>query len=148
MHRCAVLALALCALLAFASPASAVSGREVHRVVAYGEGVTTCEITLYRDIVKVFSYAYHYNGSTSCSTAVQQTGFGWTELHDDDGNFCSGFRTTCGSGGESFGEVAHYDVTITAPRGQGWVTVPEDCSGVGTDNLRCNFAVHPPLYVT
>ena len=33
-------------------------------------------------------------------------------------------------------------VKLIAPLGQGWVGAPTHCSGVGTDNLTCEFEAY------
>jgi hypothetical protein len=124
---------------------------EARRIVlaAYGEGATTCTITLFQ-AHKPFSPKWDIGGRTECSAPLQQTGEAWLpddwDSYREYGALCSGFRTACESGlyffegsSSSWGQV-HYQVSLTAPRGQGWGYAPvEECSGVGTDILRCTF---------
>jgi hypothetical protein len=133
------------ALLAAAAPAQAretqLPTKEI-QLVAYGEGTTICNVTVSmgRIYPHLFFPPYSFQGETNCSAAVQQTGHAWSG--DASGNTCSTFGTTCRSGGEVMGAFAvGYDITVTAPRGQGWVALPDDCSGAGTDFLRCHFVV-------
>src|SRR5687768_2960039 len=145
----ALLAAATVALLAPA-PASALQ----HKIpiVAYGEGTTTCIVTV--NSVHRLLYGgeqrYDFHGRTECDAAVEQSGQAWLNHRTPSlvvtAPLCSGFRAACESRGSAQGEdyairtgPASYRVTLRAPLGQGWVTAPTDCSGVGTDNLTCTF---------
>ena len=44
--------------------------------------------------------------------------------------------------GEPDPGLVSYRVHMIAPFGQGWVTSPENCSGVGSDNLTCEFTAN------
>ena len=109
-------------------------------IVAYGEGVTTCQVKVTKKDWS-FSTYYNFSGETVCDTAVDQTGQAF--FADTSGPLCSGFRTTCVSAGGWEGEPdpgpVRYRIHMTAPPGQGWVTSPEQCMGVGSDNLTCEF---------
>ena len=110
------------------------------QLVAYGEGVTVCDVTvsLGRVAPHLFFPPYAYEGETTCTAPIEQTGRAWTSL--ETGPLCSTVGMICRSAGESMGgSWAKYHVTLRAPRGQGWIAVPDDCSGAGTDNLDCTF---------
>ena len=139
-------ALALAAL-ATAAPAHA----EVF--VAYGEGLTNCRIETVR-----YSYSglttggenyQSYLGETDCSVPVEQTVHATVAASGGqpglDGGVCAAVTTRCVSGEEDIyddnGAPMVLQVSLRAPRGQGWLGAPTNCSGVGTDNLRCEFVV-------
>lgn len=145
----ALLAAATVALLA-PSPASALQHKVP--VVAYGQGTTKCTITV-NSVHREFwggEQRYDFFGRTECDAAVEQSGQAWLN-HDNPSlvataPLCSGFRAACESRGFVQGEdyaigtgPASYRITMIAPRGQGWVTAPNDCEGVGSDNLTCTF---------
>ncbi len=148
------LVLACLAVLCAAAPADA---RRVV-LVATGEATTTCTIAM-EQVEYAWSDMFEFTASTDCDVPVQQTAHAWLpygcclDTIGADGGVCSAFRTWCASG---LGEVQEpnqyspmrYEVTLVAPRGQGWVGIAEtpwwpgpydECSGVGTDNLKCLF---------
>jgi hypothetical protein len=138
--------LALAIALLAAAPAAA----ETEVFVAYGEGNTACTIQVSKLIL---DWGQDYSrvllsGQTDCNVAIEQSARAWMDPSAvspaAEGDLCSGFTKTCGSGTFSDGglqwpEPVQYHVRLTAPRGQGWVGVPTHCSGVGTDNLDCVF---------
>jgi hypothetical protein len=149
----AALAAAGLAALALAAPAAAAppdladhQDRE-SVLLAYGEGVTECTVQVEKNTpwLAIEYPRWNFGGTTSCNAAVQQSGqarLGTTYTAP----LCSGLRTTCTSiaGGTGNGPMAGtvtYDVTLTAPLGQGWVAAPSHCAGVGTDWLTCRFVV-------
>ncbi len=128
----AVLAIGFALLLT--APASA----ERVALVAYGEGTTTCTVT-----VTATNYAFSTwnkgSGVTSCSVALEQTGSLST------GGSCGGFIARCEASGTfqdeaDQGFTTHFRVTLVAPLGQGWLAPADKCSGVGTDRLACTFS--------
>ena len=144
------LLLAILVALALPGSASALIYSNTYNVVAgYGEGATTCTITtsIYD---RPFSDHWEWNASTSCSVAIQQFGEAWWEGEDNVGypwsfygGSCTAFATSCRVDGDAQGEYqggdVRYHVRLRAPNGQGWLTTPGPCSGVGTDNLECWF---------
>ena len=154
-RRAVLLGCAL-ALLAVPSPASAlhegapVSPEATAVFLAYGEGVTHCRFTLRKRTtpwVPDWGSGTKYAGETHCSAPVEQTARATIAADADspalDGGLCSGFRTACESLGHEQGDYnispLKYRITLRAPLGQGWVGDPTSCSGVGTDNLTCEF---------
>ncbi len=138
------------ALLAAAPPAAALT----NVFVAYGEGTTRCTITVskYVDHGSIWTGGTErmkFYGATECDVPLEQTGHasvpGDAEWPAVDGGLCSGFRTSCRSGVDRVPQAndppATYRISLRAPLGQGWVGVPTDCSGVGTDNLKCEFGI-------
>ncbi len=105
-------------------------------LVAYGEGTTECTV----GVAKYRLYDNtNFAGWTDCAVAVQQTGqISWA---GGAGPLCSGFVRSCKSDGSAPGRYpdVHYRVTLVAPRGQGWIAPPAECSGAGTDRLDCTF---------
>ena len=141
-----VLALALVAVAVPAAPAAAAGTR----VVAYGTGVTSCSISLSatKALINLGGIRYRFEGVTDCSASIQQTGqatlYGSGGSMIEQGAPCSGFVARCSSSGSylSVGQEpdhATYVVSLRAPLGQGWVSTSDQCSGAGTDNLRCTF---------
>lgn len=141
-----LLAAAAVALLAPA-PASALQNKIT--LVAYGEGTTTCVVTA-NTAHRMFwggEQRYDFLGRTECSVPVEQSGQAWLAgALPEYGPLCSGFRTTCSSSGWVQGEEyaqgvdgVRYRVHLIAPHGQGWLAAPDNCSGVGSDNLTCTF---------
>ncbi len=110
-------------------------------VASYGTGETTCTISArmnaagpdYRD----------FEGITDCSRDVQQSAQAWVVGASGSAAApsCSGWQALCRSAGWAYGSYSdvHYQISITAPNGEGWVAAPSECSGVGTDNLKCTF---------
>ena len=134
MHRCAALAITLCALLALAAPASA----KQFKLVAAGEGAPTVCTLEYKNYLRMFTRFVRAEGSVDCSAAVQHNH--QLRAGSDLGNLCSGVMLACTSSVSSDWDSYTYDVQVIAPRGQGWLTGPTSCSGIGTDNLRCSFS--------
>ena len=145
MWRIAALALAVALLTA--SPAAA----RTIVLTAWGEGsVTVCTVKLFQKRPHLNS-KWDVGGRTACSVPVQQSGQAWLprtfSSTPDYAPPCSTFGKTCESawffieGGDYDvqREMVHYDVALLAPRGQGWVGAPDECFGVGSDNLTCNF---------
>jgi hypothetical protein len=132
-----------------AAPASA----GTYPIVAAGSaahGPTThCTVTVTKTDF-AFSTYYEFNGTTKCDVAIQQSGQAF--FADTSGGLCSAFTTTCSSGGGWEGEpnpgAVTYRVKLRAPEGQGWVTSPQHCTGVGTDNLTCEFTAGNILTVS
>ena len=141
--------IAFCAFAGVTAPASAEQrARDIIPVVAYGEGTTTCTVTIEHTATLVtmpdIPPSYDVHGYTQCDRAVQQTArVSHAEALRDPvyGALCSAFATSCSSSvsGYGFAGVVTYKVTLRAPAGQGWITAPGECSGVGTDNLQCSF---------
>lgn len=68
------------------------------------------------------------------------------------GELCNADSTDCYSGGSQYdrGEYdapMRYTIHLTAPLGQGWIGAPLNCSGVGTDNLKCTFTVDDEVWL-
>ena len=139
-------------LLAFAAAApataAAASGLDRHgEMVAYGEGVTRCGVDLEKRSFPLTPFGlWEFRGFTSCTAALQQSGHAWLTTDEGvvwDAAVCSQVATQCssGRGGRGYGPsgTLAYDVHLTAPRGQGWISAPSHCTGIGTDNLRCRF---------
>jgi hypothetical protein len=142
----AIAVLTAVAALAAAAPA----GAEVVAAVAYGTGVTSCSFSVSesRQLLNIGGISYRYQGETDCSAAVQQSGQAtlYSSISElDSAPLCSGFQKTCQSAGDYLDvsgpepDHATYEVTLIAPFGQGWVTAPDRCSGVGSDRLSCTF---------
>jgi hypothetical protein len=147
MRRAVGVAAALAATAAVAAPAQA----EVF--VAYGEGATTCTIEVeratYKGITTGGENYQSYLGETDCNVPLEQTSHATVPASGSepamDGGLCSGIRASCASGEEDIPEGNSasmvYRMSVRAPRGQGWLGAPVNCSGVGTDNLQCEFVV-------
>ena len=138
---------AVVAGLLLAVPGTARGNMIAHELVAYGEGATTCTITMQKRRALFSQAIWDFYGQTDCSVAVEQTGHAVLETQWEraDGGLCSGVRKTCWSG-QPFADCCgtlsppmEYRVTLRAPSGQGWVASPDACSGAGTDNLVCTF---------
>ena len=135
------LAVVVLALAVAATPASAY---QVRVIAAGGSAATTCEFDWGIALLS-FTPFTTVDGRTTCTAAVQQTAqvsgtdnvFNTTEY----GYVCSRFSTTCQSSVDmdEYPQVIRYHVKVIAPLGQGWVAVPDECSGAGTDNLTCTF---------
>jgi hypothetical protein len=124
--------------------------------VAYGEGLTRCTIQaekvadggfLMLNSAPPLSHYENYEwwGETTCDRPLQQTA--QASLREQVSPMCSGVVADCSSGGEGFWpaqavqEPMEYRVTLRAPANQGWLGAPTDCTGVGTDNLKCVFRI-------
>lgn len=150
---------ATAALALFAAPAAQAGSIEV--LTAHGEGTTTCTISVYHSVWPTFIFPlgsgneHEFGGNTSCDVPVQQTGEA-TLPHETgptaSAGLCSGFVKQCRSEttvwDSEYSDPVSYYVTLIAPRGQGWVAAPDECSGGGTDNLKCTFQVRNQLGVT
>lgn len=134
MHRPVAVALALCAFLALAAPASA----KQHKLVAAGEGGPTVCTLEYKNSLRMFTRFVSASGTVDCSAPVQQNS--QINAGGDAGNVCSGVMARCTSSVSSDWDSYTWDVQVIAPRGQGWLVGPSSCSGIGTDNLRCSFS--------
>ena len=121
--------------------------------VAYGEGATACRITLTKRTgqdLNTVDYGTRFSGRTECTAALAQTARASIPADGAapalDGGLCSATTTVCTSGGNLNNLLNRnqmtYSVTMRAPLGQGWVGAPTFCSGVGTDNLKCDFTVN------
>ena len=129
--------------LALAAPQAA----SAEKFIAIGVGHTVCEFTAVKDPHFPLLHAvYDYYGETECDRPVEQTGHAFIPNSPLVGEVCSGFRTHCYSGdvwvttgGVRYSDPLEYHVTVRAPEGQGWIGAPTECSGVGTDNLKCVF---------
>lgn len=138
-------AFALAVVLATASPAAA----ETQVFVAYGEGTTACTIRVDKAVRGIVQTTHvYFHGETECNVPVEQYAQASIEGSGGDadavGSACSAFTTTCSSGSWALGDggwskPVRYRVKLRAPLGQGWVSSPAACSGVGTDNLDCVF---------
>ncbi len=138
--------------LVAAAPAAAAGAT----VVAYGTGVTSCSISLSasKALINIGGIRYRYEGVTDCSVAVEQSARATLYAGSwvvDEGPLCSGFVARCSSSGSylSVGldaDHATYVVRLIAPPGQGWLTAADECSGAGTDNLRCTFTDGTELF--
>ena len=145
-------ALLVAAAVALLAPAPASALQHKIALVAYGEGTTTCVVTTNK-VLKAFwggETRYEFFGRTECSVPVQQSG--QAQLAHDDPSLvevaplCSAFTARCESRDYVQGVEYQngtrgmtYRVTLRAPHGQGWLTAPQTCSGVGSDNLTCTF---------
>ena len=142
MRRLLVSVASLAALvLSAAAPASA----EVF--VAYGTGVTVCQIRVHHE--DNFGFTQRAFGVTDCNEPVEQTGH--AVMNGMNAPACGGVIKHCYSGVPEEGGVTYrwedgvwtgplrYHVDLQAPSGQGWIGAPTTCSGVGTDNLHCVF---------
>ena len=126
--------------------------------VAYGEGSTICtiEVHKYSDDGSIWTDGEDqtiFHGKTDCNVPVEQTGHAFVPVDDRgpslDGGLCSGIRTDCFSGDDGWGvgwmvyndQPVTYRVSLRAPLGQGWLGAPTHCTGVGTDNLKCEFTI-------
>ena len=110
--------------------------------VAYGEGTTRCTFSLAREQRIGTANTWDFEGYTSCTSAIAQTGQAWlTGAGTAFAPLCSGTRYGCSSAGSATGNYTgmRYRVTLVAPAGQGWIASPEQCSGAGTDRLECTF---------
>ena len=113
-------------------------------IVAYGQAAhgwtTVCTVTVTKKDW-AFSDWYSFSGETECDVPIEQSGQAF--FADTSGELCSGFVAVCSSSGGWQGEPdpgpVTYRVHMIAPFGQGWVTSPTNCSGVGSDNLTCEF---------
>ena len=121
--------------------------------VAYGEGTTACTVTLTKRTgqdLNTVDYGTRFSGRTECTTALPQTARATVPSDGSapalDGGLCSATTTVCSSGGNLNNllntQPLTYRITLRAPLGQGWVGAPNFCSGVGTDNLKCDFVVN------
>ena len=154
MRRALFAVAAAAAALGVPQPASAAT--EVF--AAYGEGTTVCRI----EISKRHDYGFlsggegftNFYGRTDCTAPVDQTAHAVVPLDGSepalDGGTCTGIKATCFSGQDAWGVANDQPMTFTlslrAPRGQGWVGSPAHCTGVGTDNLRCEFSINGVLW--
>jgi hypothetical protein len=140
------------ALLAVAVAAVAAAPAQAEVFVAYGEGVTLCTIDVLHsshggNIWTGGEPEMSFHGEVACNEPVEQTGHAWVPADLNwpayDGGFCAGFTTRCYSGQEDIrtqnSMPMTYELTLRAPLGQGWLGAPRNCTGVGTDNLRCVF---------
>ena len=153
--RCALL---LAVALLVAAPPAARAGTEVF--VAYGTGVTACQITIGKSQEGPLDGPdqTEFYGRTDCTEPVQQTGramvpAGIGDPAALDGGLCSSFSTDCYSGGFQYDngpydEPMQYTISLVAPLGQGWIGAPTNCSGIGTDNLRCTFTVDDTVWIS
>ena len=152
-----VLPLIVALALLGASPAHAATYAPTPGVtevfVAYGTGVTRCDITLKKrtgEDLMTSAYGTAYSGKTDCTAPVNQTARARVAADGSvpalDGGLCSQLARTCTSGGNLNGmlnrQPLSYRITLRAPDGQGWVGAPAFCSGVGTDNLVCTFTAN------
>lgn len=136
--------------------ASAPAAADGATAVAYGTGVTSCSISLSasKALINIGGIRYRYEGVTDCSVAIEQSGQATLYAGSsvvDQGPLCSGFLARCSSSGSylSVGldaDHATYVVRLIAPLGQGWLTASDQCSGAGTDNLRCTFTDSTDLF--
>ena len=112
-------------------------------VAAYGEGSTTCTLSVTKQIRPGTGWTWDFEGATDCSVPVEQTGqAAMTGESTITAPLCSGVRASCRSAGSGTGfsyTGVEYRVMLRAPRGQGWIASPEQCSGAGTDLLTCTF---------
>ena len=146
--RTIALLFALCALAVAPSAAHAQASAGITQAfVAYGTGVTACEITLKKRTgqdLTTLDINTEFLGTTDCTSPVDQTGH--ATVGALDGGVCSGVRTLCSSGrtvDDSWNtDPIVYRVSLRAPAGQGWLGAPTFCTGVGTDNLRCEFTAN------
>jgi hypothetical protein len=150
MQRLAIAAVtSLVLALAVAQPAAG----ETEAFVAYGEGDTVCTIWVSKQLSEYAGSqsAAIASGRTECNVPVEQSVVAWMDASESneaaEAGECSGFTTSCESwtwvtGGPVWPQPAQTRVHLTAPLGQGWVGVPTNCSGVGTDNLTCTFQAY------
>ena len=143
--------------LALAGATSAQAATAVF--VAYGEGTTACTIEVHKwtDTGSIWTGGEDqtmFHGKTDCNAPVEQTGratvpaYGWT-APALDGGLCSGVRASCFSGDDGWGigwqvnnpNPVTYRMSLRAPLGQAWLGAPTHCTGVGTDNLKCEFSI-------
>jgi hypothetical protein len=145
--------LLLAAALALTAASHAHASAET-TFIAYGTGITRCEIKVFKDRLAPYLVrdVYTYHGKTVCDVPVQQTGHAFVpHEYPFDGGVCSGFRMDCYSGevgaesDEPKVEPMEYHVTLRAPKDQGWLGAPRFCTGVGTDNLKCVFKANDPF---
>lgn len=127
--------------------------------IAYGTGLTRCDINLTKGTRGPLLPQWHYYGKTDCTVPIAQTGLAVIP-GSASGSLCSAFATHCFSGdppeNDGYGwmegfppsETLHYYVTLRAPNGQGWLGAPFFCTGVGTDNLQCDFTSTVGGYLT
>ncbi len=110
-------------------------------VVSYGTGETHCTISAYKD-PGGWNWD-EFEGITDCNHRVQQTA--QTSVVGPSGTvsgpLCSGSQWRCRSAGTAYGtfDDVRYQISIVAPYGEGWIAAPSECSGAGTDNLKCTF---------
>jgi len=144
LRTLALVATIVALLLVASAPASA------ETFIAYGTGLTRCDINLAKSQRGPLLPQWHYYGKTDCTVPITQTGEAILP-GAAYGGMCSTFATHCFSGdppeNDGYGWIEgfapsstlHYYVTLRAPDGQGWLGAPLFCSGVGTDNLQCDF---------
>lgn len=150
-----IAAVAATTALSAAEPAAAVT--EVF--AAYGEGNTVCRIEISKSMDSGFQTGgegkTNFHGRTDCNVPVQQTGRATIPADGSepalDGGLCSTTAPTCFSGQNAWGvsnsNEMTYRLSLRAPLGQGWVGSPANCTGVGTDNLKCEFSVNGVLWL-
>ena len=146
------MARALAITLGVAALATAVSAATARAevFVAYGEDATVCTIEVvnrhYKGITTGGEPLQDFSGETDCSVPLEQTAHATIGTDPDlDGGLCSGVRESCFSGREEVLSQTTtpmvFRMTLRAPLGQGWLGAPTNCTGVGTDNLKCEFVV-------
>lgn len=158
MRRTLFITLAAAGTLLAATPAPPAEAATAV-FVAYGEGTTACtiEVHKYADDGGIWTGGEDqtmFHGKTDCNAPVEQTGHAVVPKQgfDDnalDGGLCSGKRVACFSGDDGWGigwgvynsNPVTYRVSLRAPLGQGWLGAPTHCTGVGTDNLKCEFSI-------
>ena len=125
--------------------------------VAYGEGLTHCRIETVRHtqraLIGFSRQEQTFSGKTDCSVPIEQSVHAVipSAAFADaiDGGVCSAVATSCFSGQSSVKSPNGNPMTLTlylrAPLGEGWLGAPTGCSGVGTDNLRCEFTIESDL---
>ena len=144
MRKLVLVAAAVVSTLSVAPPASA------EFFVSYGTGVTSCTITA-RDQSRAPNLLpwWRIQAKTECDRPIEQSLHIFNASGEPfDGGLCSGFTARCFSGDpESYwvqtdshpdGELELH-VSLRAPNGEGWLGSPQNCTGIGTDNLRCVF---------
>ena len=115
--------------------------------LAYGTGATVCHVTVTKRTGQELyspSYGTKYSGRTQCTAPVVQTA--QATVGSLTGALCSNTSTYCSSGGNAENVIntqpLRYRITLRAPGGQGWVGDPTFCSGIGTDNLTCEYLIN------
>ncbi len=134
------LTIAIAALLLAASAAHA---QGTYTTTAYGEGVTTCAITVIKNNPPLAKWD-KYSSTTRCTAPIEQSA--QVCVDSRTGGSCAtcqvvsdvcqalGYMDTDGAG-----LLAEASITLRAPRGQGWATPAGlDCWGMGTDLLHCD----------